>query len=87
MRDKKIEVLCNQNEYDKISEKAIKNNMSMSEYLRFSGINSKISCMIGLPNSIIAELQIIEGFKNRGFLTAEKAEIAIDRILKEKKEN
>jgi len=44
---KKIEVLCTENQFEKISEKAKKYAMSNSEFGLFTMINSRIDVSIG----------------------------------------
>lgn len=42
-RNNKIEVLCNQEEYKKIEAKAKKLGLGTGSYLRFLGLNSRVS--------------------------------------------
>ena len=80
-KTKKIEVLLTEENFNKIRKRARENGMSDSEFLGFTGLNSKINCTVGMPNSLISELNILESFKNRNVLTEDQLKIAVKKTL------
>ncbi len=80
-KTKKIEVLCTETQFEKISKKARNFAMSNSEYGLFTMLNSKIEVSIG-ADPVIEKLRSAVEMMDSGTITKEEFEILKERIIR-----